>query len=426
MNKIIKILIYTVGTIVIFGGFVSTAFAVSPLTAIFNPEPLFKSSNFVPGDKAEAEITISNNTKNTQTAYIEAVNVSNNDNLASQMKLEIFEGATEIYNDNFGVFLNAGPVLLSSIGASGSKTFNLKITFIENTGNDYQNKTLGFDVCVGFSGGNQHCTNDIAISDEEGNTGSTGGSGGGGGSSSGSHRLVIFNENASNIVANGFIPESGMATITWQTNIPATSQVVYGLASGAPYTLDTNILPGLGYPLYNSEDFTKIINHSMLLTGLTPGETYVFRVVSRASPATVSFEHQFTVPIPGASNIIITNSLGAATNQGEVLGANDTDSNEKDGMAKIFGVNNLATVVASGWGDLLSKCSLFGLIILLIGYLIWRLFFKGKYKFHSFFGMYSLLAIVIALIFKQFCPIPIFILGMLVALLSFLYNLYSK
>lgn len=366
MKKFLKILIYIVGTIIILGGFYNTAFAVAPnpLTATFVPNPLFSVSNFMPGDNKEANITINNNTETSQSAYIEAINISNGDNLANQMNLKIFDGEIEIYDGNFGTFLNTGPVLLSSINSLTSKNYNLRITFIESTDNDYQNKTLGFDICVGFSGGNQHCTGDTAVSEEEGSISSGGGSGSGGGSSGGSHRLVISSENASSILASDSVPDSGTATITWQTNIPATSQVIYGLASGAPYTLDLDVLPGLGYPLYNSENLTKTTNHLMLLTGLTLGETYVYRVVSRASPATVSYEHQFTVPISSEnSNVITSGSLGIIENQGEILGANS---------------KNLANVFSARWSGLFSWWWLWILLILLIVYFLWRFVFKNK------------------------------------------------
>jgi len=438
MKKIFKILILPIVTVIMLGGFASVVFAeVAPLAVTFVPSPLFNVSNFMPGDNKEANITVGNNSATLQNAYIEAVNVSNGDNLASQMKLEMFDGSNPIpfYDNNFGTFLNAGPVPLSSIVAGGSKTYNLKISFIENANNNYQGKILGFDICVGFSGGNLYCTNEVATSSEEGIISGGGSSGGSGGSSGGSHRLIIFNEQASNISANGIIPGSGLATITWNTNIPATSQVVYGPISGVPYPFDINNLPYFGYPSGTSEDLTKVVNHSMLLIGLNPGGTYKYRVVSRASPATISYEHQFTVPIPsGSDNTITSGSLGVSGGEEEILGAGISPA-ENGEVAGASDESNLATAFTSGWSNLISRCSLIALLILLVGYLIWRFILRPRYerkglmeeeikqKSYAFFGLFSALVIVVAFVLGQYCPIPIFLIALLVSAGLYVYNL---
>lgn len=438
MKNLFKILIPVV-TLIIFGSFANTASAVTPLTVSFDPNPLFKDSNFMPGDNKEANITIDNNSDSTQSAYIEGVNVFNDDGLADQMNLEIFEGPTEIYNDNFETFLKAGPVLLSDIGASAPKTYNLKVTFIESTDNDYQGKTLGFDICVGFSGGESTCTNTVTVGPET----PPGSGGGGGGGLSGGHHLTIFNEEALNILSNGTVAGSGSATIVWNTNIPATSQVIYGLASGAPYPFDINIPPSFGYPSVNVEDMSKVTNHSMLITGLTPGETYVYRVVSRASPPTISHEHKFTVPIPSVLGISNTGTgaLGSegvkagGAEEGSVLGAN-SENKEESGF---FGSKNLGAVVDTGLGGLVSKCSLIALLILLVAYLVWKFVLRSKYekkglsenkikeKFFTFFGFISGASIIVALLIGQVCPIPIFAVALLVSIgLCIYYRYYSQ
>ncbi len=431
MKKITKISISGIIVIVIFIGFSSIALAANPpLEVTFGSTPLFSVSNFMPGDEKEGDITIGNNGDSSQNAYVEAVNVFNDDGLASQMELQILEDLTEIYNDNFETFLNAGPVSLSSIGTSDSKIYTLKISFIENADNDYQGKSLGFDVCVGFSGGEFTCTDTVTVSPENPP------GGGGGGGSSGSRHLTVFNENALNIEANGTIPGSGSATIIWETNIPATSQVIYGLASEAPHPFDMNIPPKFGYPSVNTEDLTKKISHSMFISGLTPGETYVYRVVSRASPATVSYEHEFTVPIPSeAGNIITSGSLGISGEEGSVLGASD-DTSKDEGVSGIFDTKNLAAAVTTGWSDLLSNCSIIALLILLVAYLVWRFVLKSKYekqrlpenkikeKFFTLFGSISGVSIIIALLLGQICPIPIFVIALILSIAMCIYYRY--
>lgn len=396
MNKFIKkLIIPTFIVIIALGSFASVAFAANPpLSVTFSSTPLFNIDNFLPRDEAHANIIVGNSDTILRSAYVEAINIFNSDDLANQMNLKIFEGLTEIYNDNFGTFLNAGPVFLSDIGASGSKTYNLKITFLESSSNNnYQGKTLGFDICVGFAGGNQTCTDTISVGLEQNPGGnpstdstsspqtSPGSSSGG---SSGGQHLLIWDENTSNISANGIILESGFVTITWNTNIRATSQVVYGLASSAPYPFNINTLPSFGYPFVNTEDLAKTTNHSMLLVGLTPGETYVYRVVSRASPPTISYEHQFTVPKSSQTENTITTGFLAVSGAREgsdgrisevngiieegIISATSTEGE----VAGVFDNNNLANIFSAGFWDNWLKYPFWVIILLFVVYFIWK------------------------------------------------------
>ena len=127
------------------------------------------------------------------------------------------------------------------------------------------------------------------------------------------------------------------ATIQWDTNLLATSQVIYGPVPPGGYILNTGILPYLGYPLGTTENGTKVLNHSVTLTGLAPG-TYVYRVVSRASPPTVSVEHTFTMPTTtsGSGNVVLaqTGSTGGGTGGDEIsratLDTNSTSTEEEN------------------------------------------------------------------------------------------------
>lgn len=367
--KFIKVLILSSVVIIALSGFGGVVFAADPpLSVTFSPNPLFEALNFVPGDSVKASVTISNSDTTTRSAYIEAVNVLNSDNLASQMKLEMFDGLTQIYDDNFGTFLSAGPVALSSIDVSGSKIYNLKITFLENSTDAYQGKTLKFDICVGFSGGEERCTNEIVVSPEN-NTGSGSSSSGGGGSSGGSH-LLIFNERNS-VPA----PNTTTATVHWETNKPSTSQVIYGPAENE-YALDLSALPFFGYPSGTSENLIKVLNHTEILSGLVPGQTYKYRVVSRASPPTISYEHEFTVPtFYQNSGVITAGSLGFS-GEGEILGASVEDDEKITNVTSTRNENNLAAAFASSWQDLLSWWWL--LLLLLIVFFIWRAYIYKK------------------------------------------------
>ena len=76
------------------------------------------------------------------------------------------------------------------------------------------------------------------------------------------------------------------ATITWTTDIDATSRVIYGLTSQKDPVTGKEIGSAPNYNYTNSEPASvnssspKTKSHSVTLTGLTPGTKYYFRVLS--------------------------------------------------------------------------------------------------------------------------------------------------
>ena len=429
MKKFTKILILAVALITMIGSFAPRAFAVAvtPLDVQFVPDPLFVKPNFLPLDETYGTATVSNNSGATQTILTEANHVLDNDHFGNLLKLKIVGASGTLFDNTLAYFFTtAGEYSLGTIETGETKTFTYTVTFINSNDNSYQGKTLGFDVCIGFQGGNATDCGNTAIGNENG-------SGSNGGSSSGSTVLVIFNVQALNITN---VNASGSATITWDTNKLATSQVVYG-PTPPSYTLNLTP-PNFGYPLFVAENPTKVINHSMLLTGLIPGTTYKYRVISRASPATVSPEFQFTVPLPTqVDNGLV---LGASTEngtgggQGSVLGANTENVPTDDGEVAGESINNLAGAVGGVVTGIWSSCYLLALLILILMYLVWRLWLRRRYKklgipeeeienrFYLFFSLASLLTILVLLILGKYCPLAIFIIVFIISVCGYIYR----
>lgn len=423
MNNFIKILILPIAIITMFGCFTPKVFAVvAPLSVQFVPDPLFTKPNFLPLDETSGTVTITNNSDATQTILTEANHVVDNDHFGNLLNLKINNEDSVILFDNTLAyfFTTAGEYSLGTIASGETKTFTYTVSFIDSSDNSYQGKTLGFDVCVGFQGGNATNCGNTAIGNENG---------GGGGSSSGSMILIVFNEEANNITN---VDNSGSAVIIWNTNKLATSQVIYGLTTGGPYTLNLNA-PNFGYPFSNIEDPTKVIDHSMFIGNLIPGQTYSYRVVSKASPATVSFEHEFVVPLLLAQAGEETNLINIEN--GKVLGASDENVlGENKETATVAPLDNLVTTITSGFKNLSSVCYLLSLLILIIMLLTW-LFFKRKYKklgiqdeeirnkFYLFFSRSSLIVILILLLINKYCPLIIFVI---VFILSICFYTYRK
>lgn len=425
MKNFLKIFILVITVLLTFGSFSGAVLAIAPLDVQFIPDPLFNQPNFLPLDEVSGNVTVANNSGTAQNILTEAINISDGNNFGSLLNLKIEGDSTTYFNNSLADFFStAGEVPLGVVADGGSRIFTYTISFINSSDNSYQGKTLGFDVCVGFEGGTSHC-GDTVIGDED-DTDGEGGNGGGGGTSSGSRptSLIIFNEQA--------LPEaSGTAEITWDTNRLSTSQVIYGLESEGPYVLDLTP-PDFGYPFYTDEDPTKVISHSMPLAGLIPGEIYVYRVISRASPPTISPEYQFIIPvsapIPGpglALGASTGDETGGSGPEGEVLGESTEIPNE-----------NLAAVLASGFGNFSSACLLIALLVLSIIYLIWKLWIRQRYeqagipeeeiknRFFLFFGASSLLAILISVILGQYCPLLIFIVAFVISVGGYLYRKY--
>ena len=184
------------------------------------------------------------------------------------------------------------------------------------------------------------------------------------------------------------VPPSS-AIITWNTNRNASTQVIYGRQSGGSYDLDT-ALPNYGYPSATVEDFTLTVSHSAPLSGLTPGTTYAYRVVSRREARdnpTISPEFAFTLPLRGEPSTVTPTSStsgggGGSTSGGgafaprqaggDVSSGNQITAAEDDQTTES---NQAAAALFAIPEELLSLASLaclgIALLILILIYALW-------------------------------------------------------
>jgi len=275
MNKITKTIL--IGSIAVFSaGFL----LINPTQANANgititPEPIFEVDNFAPGQSVTTTITITNNSgKNYEQITLNGEATTNEANFASALELKV----DDLAEKNLGSLLAGDSLVLSGgINNGETKTFNFRIRFKEGgeTDNQYQGKNLIFNFIFLF----------------EGNEGAEQTVMGVFGSSGSTVNFYIFNENTTNVGSDN-------VTITWQTNYPSTTQVLYATAA-ENHTLDlsdnTGIPPKYGYAHTTPEYDTapKVTFHSITISGLIPGTTYYYRCVSHSSLA-LSEEHSFT------------------------------------------------------------------------------------------------------------------------------------
>jgi hypothetical protein len=270
------------------------------LVVQFQPNPLFNQVNFFPGDTVTGSATVTNNTVDTQKIGTQAVNVNNPDHagyrLGDVMNLQITQGVNTLYSGTLSQFFSAGEIYLSDLAGNGANaTYYYSITFDPNSGDNYQGLGLGFDISVGFFGAESIST-EVPVN------------GGGGGGGYTSDNLIISNER---IIAIG--PDS--VTIAWDTNLISSSRVIYSIIPAPSFNI--NNPPNYNYSYSTIDDINKVLNHSVVITGLTPGTNYVFRCVSHASPDTLSPEYSFATLGVGATTENIQQELNPT---GEVLG----------------------------------------------------------------------------------------------------------
>ena len=125
--------------------------------------------------------------------------------------------------------------------------------------------------------------------------------------------------------------------ITWETDLPGTSQVIYATESEA-HTFDSNdnlgTPPTYGYahttPEYDLSP--KVAEHSVIVAGLIPGEVYYFRVISRASPAANSGEFSFTLALGGQEQAGETSTSSEESSVG-----GQTATSSEDELAAVVG-----------------------------------------------------------------------------------------
>jgi cysteine-rich repeat protein len=168
----------------------------------------------------------------------------------------------------------------------------------------------------------------------------------------GSPSLTIFNQKIEAVSGNS-------VTVSWYTNIPADSQVVYGEQSVSSLGLE----PSYGYIYSTPETDTvnKTIYHVVTMGGLDPNKTYYWRPLSHGSTV-LGEEMSFTINEAKASepNIepVVEEVAGAATETQEVT---PQAANEEEALI----TNNAVAAVAS----FPTSCMI--MFILLLGLTIW-------------------------------------------------------
>ena len=218
------------------------------LDVVFEATPLFSEAKIMPGDSVSRTITVTNSNIEPEDIEIEAINVFSS-GLASVINLSVTAPGDSYFSGSLENFFTTSPLALGSLAGDSSRTYTFTASLPEGTGNALMLKNVGFDLVIGFVGGDQ-------VIDNPGVRRS------GGGGSGGIPKLRLYNEQVADVSV-----ASSSAVVSWNSNLPASSYLVCGKVSDGPFILSADA-PLFGYQFAVPEVDTKIKNHSLLLTEL--------------------------------------------------------------------------------------------------------------------------------------------------------------
>ena len=141
-------------------------------------------------------------------------------------------------------------------------------------------------------------------------------------------------------------------TITWSTDDPATSRVLYDTVSHA--VLDDS--PNYGYANSTVEADTdpKVTDHSVVINGLTAGTTYFYRTVSHGSPEAVSDEHSIATASPTSTQSVGGTSIAVSGSTPTAPSCNDSKPGSAPTLlSSVGGLNSVALT----WSEALDPVS---------------------------------------------------------------------
>lgn len=250
------------------------------------PEPLFKEANFLPGQEVVRWVEVTNKSAQSLPVGVEMTSLicSGSDDyyLADKLNLIIKDkDSNKLYENFLTGFFSDGEKKIADLAAGNTEKYYFSITFLPESGDNYQGLEVGFNFQIGALGTE-------SIGGEGSGGGTSGGSTGGGGGGHFITGLEISNENAFKISETS-------VTIIWDTSYDSTSRVIY--SSGVEsHVLQLDNLPDYGYAHSKEGDDSgseKVTSHSVTITGLTSETTYYYRCVSHGSLA-ISTEYSFT------------------------------------------------------------------------------------------------------------------------------------
>jgi Ca2+-binding RTX toxin-like protein len=176
MNKTffrIILLMVLVSSLVYFNGglnlfnFSRTAYAVGDLTVdwgsagVGDVGPVFTVANMAPGESQSHQVTVTNGSTSTRPVGIRAIKNTETGNLSTVLDVVIRRDGTDVYGGSSGTgaktmanFFSESVlpnfIELSTLTPSETETYTILITFQSSAGNQFQGKTISFNLAIGI------------------------------------------------------------------------------------------------------------------------------------------------------------------------------------------------------------------------------------------------------------------------------------
>lgn len=131
---------------------VNDIYAVDPIYVSYNgdipPDPMFDITNFLPGDETEKEFKVKNESPESLSVELTADKTSENKNFSHVLNIEITDLTTSgvIFTGKLKDLFNSPPIQLGNFSSSETKTYKAKVNFPINSGNEYQNASVVFNI----------------------------------------------------------------------------------------------------------------------------------------------------------------------------------------------------------------------------------------------------------------------------------------
>lgn len=165
-NKLLRILILgiIVVTVAIQTNIVQsifqtpTAYAVGDLTVNWGvPEgnPIFVINNMAPGGSETRVVQVTNNAASGRPVAIKGVKTNETGSISGALTILIKDGVTTLYTSTLSQFftdsLNPDGIPLNTINPGQTKNYTFVVTFNPGAGNEFQNKTVVFNIVLGIA-----------------------------------------------------------------------------------------------------------------------------------------------------------------------------------------------------------------------------------------------------------------------------------
>lgn len=117
---------------------------------------IFDITNFLPGQTVNKNIDVKNTGESKTEVFVngDKKGESGNPKLENILEIKIKEGNNVLYNKKLNKFLDDDKISLGKFNKNQSKTFNIEVIFPQSAGNEYQGKSVKFNLY--FSENDKH------------------------------------------------------------------------------------------------------------------------------------------------------------------------------------------------------------------------------------------------------------------------------